>query len=346
MNLGTPDSTAVADVRRYLRQFLMDANVIDVPYPIRFAIVHFAILPFRPHRSAEAYRKIWTPEGSPLLVISKQLLNSVRSRCSISVELAMRYGNPSVRTALQNLISANVEEIFLIPLFPQYAMSTYASAVEQVRKVARSIGFKGKIVVNPPFYSQKEYIEALEVLIKEHLEPQFDHIIFSYHGVPVRQIIKTDITKSHCFKRNDCCQTASPAHAYCYRYQCIQTTQLLAKRLNLEENKYTIAFQSRLGSDRWLEPATADVIVQLAKKGVKKVLALCPSFTTDCLETLEEIAMRGKETFIEHGGEELKLIPCLNNAPVWAETVSKWIQHFSETGRPLIGEDFKLHTDV
>ncbi|MGC8742946.1 MAG: ferrochelatase [Verrucomicrobiia bacterium] len=332
INLGTPDSTSVDDVRRYLSEFLMDKYVIDIPYPLRYFLVNFIIVPKRAANSAEAYRKIWTEKGSPLLTISRELTEEVQKNVSIPVELAMRYQKPSIKSAIEKLISMNVEQLLVIPLFPQYAMSTYKSAAMAVQEVVKRGGYKIEVNFQPPFYNEPDYISALVEVAKPFLSKPSDYIIFSYHGLPERHIRKTDPTHSHCLKVPNCCNTPSPARDYCYRYQCLETTRLVAEQLNLSKDKYTVSFQSRLGVDRWLSPSTVDTLKNLAKNGIKKVFVLCPSFVADCIETLEEIAIRDREVFIESGGKELKLIPCLNTNPLWIQTISRWIKKFSNEG--------------
>ncbi len=327
MNLGSPDSTAVPDVRRYLREFLMDKRVIDAPYPIRFGIVHFAILPKRPHQSAEAYQSIWTNEGSPLVVTSRHLQESIRRNLSIPVELAMRYQNPSVEQAVNSLVTRGVREIILLPLFPHYAMSSYETAVEKVRAVVQKReGLILKVV--EPFYNHPAYISALVDSAKSFLATNFDHLLFSFHGLPERHLRKSDPTKCHCLKVQNCCEVPSLAHKTCYRAQTFQTARLFAESAGVPRAKYSIAFQSRLGRDPWMQPYTDHELERLAKSGVKKLLVICPAFVADCLETLEEIGMRGKETFLGAGGEQFTMIPCLNNQPAWISAVLQLVKPF------------------
>lgn len=330
INLGTPNSPSVEDVREYLREFLMDPFVIDAPFPIRYAIVHFFILPKRPANSAEAYKKIWTSEGSPLLVYSNRILENLKSRLSIPIALAMRYGNPSVESALHYFTDHKVDHIFVIPLFPQYAMSTFQSAVKHVESTIKKLGLNIQTTIKSPFYNDDMFIAALCQRIAEFTKNSSDHLIFSYHGLPERHIKKTDPTKSHCLQIHNCCETPSLAQKYCYRHQCLQTTKLTVQRLGITSDRYSISFQSRLGMDKWLEPSTTDVLESLAKRGVKNVLITCPSFVTDCIETLEEVAIRATETFISAGGESLKLIPCLNDHHLWIDTISTWIDDFTK----------------
>ncbi len=327
VNLGSPDSTSVADVRKYLRQFLMDARVIDAPYPIRKMIVELFILPFRPKNSAHAYQQIWWKEGSPLIVLSRRLQALLQENVDMPVELGMRYGNPSIAEGLRRLLERPepVEEIYLFPLYPHYAMATYETVVVEAEAVLKKIGRPVKMTVQPPFFDHPEYIRALVESAREFLQHDYDHLLFSYHGVPVRHCKKTDPTGSHCFVTENCCQVPSPAHQTCYRHQVLRTTEEFVKAAGIPPEKYSVAFQSRLGVDEWLQPATDQEIVRLAESGVKKLLVMCPAFVSDCLETLEEIGLRAREAFLAAGGTEFHLIPCLNDHPAWVETLCKFV---------------------
>jgi ferrochelatase len=335
VNLGSPDSPAVPDVRRYLGEFLMDGRVLDAPYPIRWAIVHLSILPSRPAQSAEAYEKIWTPAGSPLVVTSQKVRTELEQRVGLTVELAMRYQNPSIESALGKLRNAGVDELFVIPLFPHYAMSSFETAVERVREVARRIAPEISLSFAAPYYNLPAYIDALVATAADQLKTDFDHLLFSFHGIPERHLRKSDPTGSHCLKSADCCSRPSPAHATCYRAQCFQTARAFAAAAGLPAEKYSVAFQSRLGRDPWLTPYTDVVLETLGKKGAKKILVICPSFVSDCLETIEEIGMRGKETFQNAGGGEFALIPCLNEHPLWLTALESMIQGW--LARPSCG---------
>jgi ferrochelatase len=328
VNLGSPDSTAVGDVRRYLRQFLMDGRVIDAPWPIRFCIVNFTILPFRPKESAHAYKKIWTAEGSPLIVTSKHIQNKLQERFTVPVELAMRYQNPSIESALRKLDYLKIDDVFLIPLFPHYAMSSYESAVERVKSVARFLAPKMKVTVQPPYFDAPDYIEALVASAQNYLQAGYDHLLFSFHGIPERHLRKSDPTHCHCLKKENCCEVPSPAQATCYRAQCFKTVAAFAAKANVPKEKYSVSFQSRLGRDPWLKPYTDLELAEFPKRGVKKLLVICPAFVSDCLETIEEIGMRGKETFLGAGGEELTQIPCLNEHPLWLSALEKMARSF------------------
>lgn len=311
MNTGSPDSTAVEDVRTYLGEFLMDPYVIDIPFPIRYAIVRWAILPKRPAQSAEAYEAIWTENGSPLIHYCRQLADQLNAKLEDPVEMVMAYGNPSVGHGVGKLLDSGVDEICLLPMFPQYAMATVGSCVAGIKGELKRRKSTAKLRVIPPFYNEPTYIEP----IAESLKGVDEHILFSYHGLPVRHLKKTDPTHCHCMVSADCCEMVSPAHATCYRHQCFETTKAITKAAGIPQERFTVAFQSRLGRDKWLEPATDKMLEELPSKGIKKLAVVCPAFFCDCLETLEEIEIRGKETFIDAGGESFRMIPCLNDTP-------------------------------
>jgi ferrochelatase len=335
INLGSPDSTSVPDVRKYLREFLMDGRVLDTNWLMRFCVVNFAILPKRPKESAHAYEKIWTTEGSPLIVTSRNVQKKLQERVSIPVELAMRYQNPSIENAIRSLHGKNVTGLFLIPLFPHYAMSSYESAVERVKKVANKIAPKMKIEVQPPYFDSPDYISALVAVAKNHLESDFDHLLFSFHGIPERHLRKSDPTYCHCLQKENCCEVPSPAHATCYRAQCFKTVKAFVAQAKIPAGKFSVSFQSRLGRDPWLKPYTDLELAEFPKRGVKKLLVICPAFVSDCLETLEEISIRGKETFLTAGGKEFAQIPCLNENPLWILALEKMIRRFFNGERPV-----------
>jgi protoporphyrin/coproporphyrin ferrochelatase len=325
VNLGSPDSTSVSDVRKYLREFLMDARVLDAPYPIRWCIVNLSILPKRPAQSAEAYRTVWTKEGSPLIVTSKSLRARLQSRLGIPVELAMRYQNPSIETAVRELKKNQISDVLLVPLFPHYAMSSYETAVVRVQEVMGKIASQIRLQVLPPYYDQPYYINALVGVAKPYLNEGYDHLLFSFHGIPERHLRKADPTGSHCLSTPDCCQKPCAAPKTCYRAQCFKTVEAFVKLAHIPEGKYSVAFQSRLGRDPWLQPYTDAVVEQFGHARMKKLLVICPAFVSDCLETLEEIGDRARETFREAGGGELQRIPCLNDNPLWVEALAKLV---------------------
>lgn len=329
VNLGSPESPTAKDVKPYLDEFLMDERVIDAPYLLRAFLVKGIILNTRPKKSAEAYKKIWWPEGSPLIVISQRLTKKVQQQIDIPVELAMRYGQPSIELGIDNLHKKGVTEILMIPLYPQYAMAT----TQTINVLAKDIITKKhpeiKLTSLPAFYNRPEYIEALASSIEKHLQTKdYDHLLFSYHGVPQRHIKKSDITKGHCKMDKSCCSTSSAAHEFCYRHQCLQTTESIAQKLGLDPNKYSNSFQSRLGPDKWLQPPTDKTINDLAVSGVRKLLVVTPAFVADCLETLEEIAMEAKEEFLHRGGESFETIPCLNDDAKWVDALVCWINQW------------------
>lgn len=326
VNLGSPDSPSTGDVRRYLGEFLMDGRVLDVPYLLRRLIVSGFILPFRPKRSARAYRSIWWDEGSPLIVLSRRMERLIQRRLSEPVELAMRYGNPSIERALRRLIERkpDMKEVFMVPLYPHYAMSTYESCVVAVQDTIERLGPGLRLEVVEPFFDHPEYIDVLVESAGGYLSEPFDHLLFSYHGLPERHLRKTDPTGAHCLAESDCCETRARAHRTCYRHQVLRTTAKFAERADLPKSKFSVAFQSRLGRDSWLQPYTAQEIERLARGGIKRLLVICPAFVTDCLETLEEIGIGGREIFLRAGGEEFELIPCLNDHPRWMDVVTRW----------------------
>jgi ferrochelatase len=325
INLGSPDSTDVKDVKKYLDEFLMDERVIGKSYWFRWFLVKVIILNTRPKKSAKAYKKIWWNEGSPLIVLSKRLFNKVLKLVNFPVSLAMRYGSISIFKGLKELDEKGVKNITVLPLYPHYAMSSYETVVEKVYEEVKTNFPHLKIKTIKPFYKDKKYIELLSNKIKATIDKvKYDHILFSYHGIPVSHLKISDPTNSHCYKVNNCCSTKSDAHKFCYKHQVLETTEAVMKRLKIDKNKYSNAFQSRLPNEAWLKPYTDDELVRLAKEGKKRMVIVTPAFVTDCLETLEEIEMEGKEEFLEAGGESYHYVPCLNDDNDWAELISKW----------------------
>lgn len=324
MNLGSPASTEVKDVKTYLNEFLMDERVIDYPYWLRALLVKGIIVPFRAPKSAKAYASIWTDQGSPLMVISEELREKVQEQTSAPVALAMRYGNPTPAMAYEALLQANplLKEVILLPLYPHYAMSSYETAVEYAQLQYREGKYPFRLRTVPSYYDNETYLKALAESIQPYIANQdFDHLLFSYHGVPERHIKKGDITGCHCLKVENCCNTASPAHTWCYGHHCKVTTRRVAELLQLPPEKYSVSFQSRLGREEWLKPYTAKRLEEMPKEGIKKLLVVCPAFVSDCLETLEEIAEEGKEEFLHAGGESFTMIPCLNTQPQWISAI-------------------------
>lgn len=327
VNLGSPDSPSVPDVRRYLNEFLMDGRVLDVAWPLRRFIVSL-ILISRPRESGHAYEKIWTKDGSPLIVTSRHVQTALQKRVSAPVELAMRYQSPSITSAVKSLVAKGVTETLLIPLFPHYAMSSYETAVVRVREVAARLAPQMQIMVQPPYYDAPDYIAALVASAADYLRQDYDHLLFSYHGIPERHLRKSDPTGCHCLQVENCCEVPSVAHATCYRAQCFATTAAFVKLAGVPREKYSVSFQSRLGKDPWLKPYTDYELVRLAQEGKKKMLVICPAFVYDCLETIEEIGMRGCKDFMDASGREFTRIPCMNEHPRWIAALENMIARY------------------
>ena len=326
VNLGSPDSTEVKDVRRYLDEFLMDERVIDIPYWKRFLLIKGIILNTRPKKSAAAYKKIWWKEGSPLVVISERFTEKIRDGLDIPVALGMRYGTMSMKNAFQELHDQQVTEILLVPLYPHYAMSSFETVVEKAKELIKKEFQSIKMDVLQPFYKHPDYIHVMSQHLKAALEGfDYDQILFSYHGIPERHILKSDTTQSHCKIDGSCCEISSEAHKTCYRHQCFETTKGIVKELQLEEGKYRNSFQSRLLKDPWLKPYTDHELERMAEGGIKRLAVITPAFVSDCLETLEEIAMEGKKEFLDRGGEDFIHISCLNEDKAWVEVMKQWI---------------------
>lgn len=331
INLGSPDSPNPKDVKRYLGEFLMDERVVDLPKPLRTFLVKGIILNTRPKKSAKAYKKIWWDEGSPLIVLSKRLQEAVQKKVSVPMGLAMRYGFPSIEQGIKELVDKGVDEIMLIPLYPQFAMATIETILVLAEEIRNEKYPQLEFTVLPPFYNHPDYVRVLSESIQENLkDKKWEHLLFSYHGVPERHIRKSDITKSHCKIDKSCCQTASESHKYCYRHQCYETTRQVAEYLEIKEGTFSTSFQSRLGVDPWLQPYTDQTVARFAKKGIKNLAIATPAFVSDCLETLEEIGMEAAEDFEEKGGEELHVIPCINTRTDWVNVMSRWIDQWAK----------------
>jgi ferrochelatase len=339
MNLGSPDSTKVKDVRKYLGQFLMDGRVIDVPAFFRALLVKGIIVPFRAPKSAKAYKKIWTDEGAPLILYTEQLARALQKQGDeLYVYFGMRYGNPAPQSVYKKIQSnhPNLDRALVIPLYPHYAMSSYETAVVYAEEEWQKGNFDYTLDYLGPIYKDTRYIHALAESIRPYLDRPFDKILFSYHGIPKRHIMKGDCTGTHCFKVDDCCHQPSKAHAYCYRHQCITTTEEVTSILKISNEKWMYSFQSRLGSDEWLKPYTAKVLEELPKQGVKNLLVACPAFVSDCLETIEEISMEGKEEFLKAGGAHFEQIPCLNVNQVWVDCLEAYINDYFSGDRSML----------
>lgn len=327
VNLGTPDAPKPREVRRYLREFLNDPRVLDINAAGRFFLLNAIILPLRPKKSAEAYQQVWQPAGSPLLIESQKLKAEVQSRLqSCPVELAMRYGSPSIASGLEALKAKGCDRLVILPLYPQYASSSTGSTLEKVYQELSTRWNTPYITTVPPFFDHPAFIEAFAQVGQPHLdEMKPDHVLFSFHGLPERHMHKSDESGSHCLKAPNCCATMNAANRNCYRAQCYATARALAARLALPDDGWTVSFQSRLGRTPWIQPYTDELIKELPKRGVKTLAVYCPAFVADCLETLEEIGMRAEADFKGAGGESLRLIPSLNAHPAWADAVVKLV---------------------
>jgi ferrochelatase len=326
--LGTPAAPRPGEVRRYLREFLGDPRVRDMPALARGQLLPHVSRPFRPRRSAAAYAKIWTPRGSPLRCNGQDLRDAVAKELGpdYTVVLGMRYGRPSLREAADHLARADVARILALPLFPQYAEAATGSAVARLREEMARVDAP-PVEVLPPFYAEPRFVAALAGLAAPRLAAfRPDHVLMSYHGLPERQVRSSDASGSHCLARPDCCDAIGVANRRCYRAHCVATTRALAGALGLAREKHSFTFQSRLGRTPWIRPFTDQELPLLAARGVRRLAVLCPSFVADCLETLEEIGIRARASWESLGGEALELIPCLNADSAWVRTIADWMR--------------------
>ena len=327
-NLGTPKSPAPRDVRAFLREFLSDPYVLDMGPLAKWALLNLVILPFRPKKSAAAYKKIWTERGFPILIHSRNLARCTAQQLGEDwvVGLGMRYGSPSIEDALRGLVSAKVDEIVFLPLYPQYALSSSATSIAHFEALAGSIDDMPPFRIVRDFYDAPAFCEPSAKLAKEKIDSSVDHVLFSFHGLPVHQVKATDATGEHCHVSENCCSQICEANRLCYRAQSHATARRLAEGLGLERESWSIAFQSRLTKVPWIEPHTDKQLVELAERGVKHLAVMCPSFTSDCLETLEEIDIRAREEFLAAGGEAFTFVPCLNDRPDWVEALVEMVK--------------------
>lgn len=327
INLGTPDSPSVPDVRKYLREFLMDGRVIDIPFLQRWLLVNLIIAPFRAPQSAKGYHELWTKEGSPLKVYGEKVVKLLQESLGreYQVFLAMRYQNPSIKSVLDQIKHKGFERIITIPLYPQYASASNGSTIEKFMDEIKSWEIIPTVKIISQFLEYPAFIKAFAEIGKKYMaKKQYDHILFSYHGLPERQILKGSCD-NYC-RLGDCCSVYHSKNQYCYRAQCFQTTRLLAKALNLKDDQYTVCFQSRLGSDPWIKPYTDEKIHELINKGVKKVLVFSPAFVADCLETTIEISEEYKKVFTDLGGQEWDLVESLNDHPLWIDCLKQMVE--------------------
>ncbi|WP_025145542.1 ferrochelatase [Pedobacter jeongneungensis] len=328
VNLGTPDSPATADVKKYLDQFLMDERVIDIPKLNRTLLVKGIIVPFRSPKTAKLYKEIWNENGSPLLFYSRLQAKMLQERLGddYHVELAMRYQSPSIASALANLKAGLVESIQVIPMFPQYASASTGSVMQLVMELVSKWQTVPPISFVNSFHDNELMIKVFAENARKHDVASYDHVLFSFHGLPERQLLKCDHTGSYCLKSADCCQTLNDTNKFCYSAQGHDTARLIAKELNLSRDQYTVCFQSRLGKEPWVQPYTTDVLKKLAAEGKKRLLVFSPAFVADCLETLYEITVEYHEEFKALGGEHVQLVESLNDSPVFIEALAGMVK--------------------
>ena len=331
INIGTPDEATPEAVGRYLREFLMDSYVLDMPYLKRWLLVNRVIVPRRKVYSAQHYQEIQTEEGSPLLVFTKRFASDLAAELANNdgeyiVEIGMRYGNPSIASAISKLKTNNVDRVIVFPLYPQYTQSSVGTAVAEATRRAQKAGLAERLTTVPPFYADQGFIDACAHRVVEHLKDALpEHVLFSFHGVPVRHIKQLDASGQHCLASADCCQEIGGANQNCYRAHCLATTRAIAGKLGLSDDQYTMCFQSQFGKDEWTTPPFEDLLRELPARGIRNVAVVCPSFVADCLETLEEVGMRGRDEFKEAGGQELFLVPCINSDPLWIKAATNLI---------------------
>ena len=329
VNLGTPDSPSVRDVRRYLRQFLSDPLVIDLPQPFRWLLLNLFILPTRPRTSAAAYQSIWMEEGSPLLHFGRELTHAVATRLGdeYHVELAMRYGSPSIESGLTNLLELNPSKIVVLPLFPQYATASTGSALAEISRVLKGVATPPPVHTIGAFFDDPRFCDAMATSAREVIDREKpDHVVLSFHGLPEKQVRDLDTSGAHCLVKSDCCDAPCAENENCYRAHCFATARSLRSALGLREEETSLVFQSRLNRTGWLDPDLVKVLPKLAARGIKRPVVLCPAFVADCLETVEEIGIRARTQWREPGGDELFLVPCVNADPAWADGVASMVR--------------------
>jgi protoporphyrin/coproporphyrin ferrochelatase len=330
INLGTPNDPGPSAVARYLGQFLNDRRVIDIHPVARFFLVNFVIIPFRSFRSSKLYKAIWTGQGSPLLLHTIELRNKLRKQlpASFLIECAMRYQEPSIASALESIRLQHPDRIKVIPLYPQYASSSTGSTLEEVMRCVRKWEVIPAMEFISKFYDHPAFLKAVAQVTSKFDITAFDHVIFSYHGLPERQILKASVSYGKTCSLGDCCNVVNDTNRYCYRAACFETTRRLVSALNIPSGKFTTSFQSRL-NDKWLKPYSDKVIEDFGRSGLKRLLVLSPAFVADCLETIYEIGVEYNEIFRHHGGENVTLVPALNATDVWVEALAE-ILHTTE----------------
>ena len=318
INLGSPKDLELKSIKDYLKEFLSDDLVIDYPKFLQQILVNWIIIPSRYKNTREAYSEIWTENGSPLIHDTIALGEKVGAMSGVLVEVSMRYQFPSIEEGLKKLKAKGCSEIFVVPLYPHYAMSTVLTTEREVKRIESKLGLDLQLNFIGAFYNEGGYISSLSDVINRNRQKESDYLLFSYHGIPNRHLIKTDPTKNHCLKVKNCCEIESKAKPFCYKAQVLETSKLCAKKLELKDNEWGVSFQSRIGPG-WIQPFTDKELVRLAEEGVQNLDVVCPAFVTDNLETLEEMNIRGRDTFLEAGGKSFNYIPCLNNEDSWVD---------------------------
>ena len=318
INLGSPRDLELKSIKDYLKEFLSDDLVIDYPKLLQQILVNWIIIPSRYKNTREAYSEIWTEEGSPLIHDTLVLGEKVSAKSGTLVEVSMRYQFPSIEEGLKKLKAKGCSEIFVVPLYPHYAMSTVLTTEREVKRIESKLKLDLRLNFIGAFYNEGGYISSLSDVINRNRQKESDYLLFSYHGIPNRHLTKTDPTKNHCLKVKNCCESESKAKPFCYKAQVLETSKLCAKKLELKDNEWGVSFQSRIGPG-WIQPFTDKELVRLAEEGIQNLDVVCPAFVTDNLETLEEMNIRGRETFLEAGGKSFKYIPCLNDEESWVD---------------------------
>ncbi len=349
LNTGTPDEPTIPALKSYLKEFLSDPDMLDYPSTrpaelskgfdkvknfisviLRWAILNLIVLPFRPAKIQEKYAGIWTEEGSPLLVNTIKFVDKLKKYTNGNIEIGMRYGNPSIEDAIKKLMLSGTQKLFLVSMFPQYAQATSGSTFDEVYRVLKELDYNPEIVKIEHYYNEEFYLKSLAKSITESVEyKESEYLLFSFHGLPVRHLKKSDISQSHCQKVDNCCEQNSTNNELCYKSHCVKTIMKVAEIID-PDKPFKVCYQSTFGPEQWIQPNIVDVLEDLAEKGVKKVSVACPSFTADCLETLEEIAVENHEDFEKNGGEYVKLIPSLNDNDDWVRNFAEYLTEKEE----------------